>query len=205
LLVGLLGGLIGASLSKQTVAPPPQIIQTAAPAPVPSTSDVADQSITPEWSADKDGWTVALDEFDKETADSAEVTKLKAEATGKGLDAGVIDSDDFSDLDSGNYIVYSGQFKSKKQAKKELKKAKAAGFDGAKVIHVTNGDEGSGTGSAKKVDRSELEDLERLSKESPEKAAKERLKLPNETAVPGKPPPSDDKKPGAGSETETIG
>ena len=67
------------------------------------------------------------------------VNAAKSDAQSKGAtDVGALDSDDFSSLDGGNYVIYAGVFDSKKQAKKELRGLKAD-FPGAKVVQVSAG------------------------------------------------------------------
>ena len=63
----------------------------------------------------------------------------KSEAQSNGAaDVGALDSDDFSGLDGGKYVIYAGVFDSRKQAKRALKKLKKD-FAGAKVIQVSAG------------------------------------------------------------------
>lgn len=166
-----------------------------------------------DWPQGKDGWTVQLQTLPNNTTTPDGVTAAKTAATGKGApDVGALNSDDYTSLDPGSYVVYSGVFDKKKQAAAALKKLKKD-FPDAKVIQV-NGDKGSGvadkggdpdalSGRKKEavVDRSQLQQLQNLPPDQYSKAAR---KLPDTTILPGKPPPKDDKKPGAGSSGTTI-
>jgi hypothetical protein len=137
------------------------------------------------------------------------VQAAKSDAQSKGATGvGALDSDDFGSLDGGEYVIYAGTFDSRKQAKRELRKLKRD-FAGAKVIRVSAGGTLAGAGDAdalsgKKeatVGKNQLKALQGLSPEQYEKKAK---KLPDTTKLPGKAPPKDDKKPGAGGEGDVI-
>ena len=146
-----------------------------------------------------DGYTVQLQVLSKDGSDAAAVAAAKSTAQGKGAGAvGALDSDDFASLDSGNYVVYSGVFKSKDAAKKALKKLKGD-FPGATVVQVSAS---GGSGGAKKVEKSKLKELE---SSSPKDYQKKSKKLPDKLKLPGKPPPKDNKKAGGGSKEQTIG
>lgn len=205
----LIGGLIAAGLQpepRQVQAAAPQIIQTAAPVAAPLSA--SEGAVVPtDWPEGETGWTVALSRFEKETVDVAQLNGVKSQADRAGLTPGVLDAEEFASLDSTEYVVYSGIFAKKAAAKKRLAKARKAGFDDAELIEVNEDADGDkpSTKGATKVDRSKLEALEKLSREDPEKAAKQRLKLPDKTALPGKPPPKDDKEPGDGSDVTEIG
>lgn len=172
---------------------------------------VAEETFKSDWPEGEDGFTVQLQTLPKDGTDVAAVTAAKTAAEGQGAeDVGALDSDEYASLDGGEYVVYSGVFSKRAQAKKALKKLKKD-FRDAKVVEVSGGvgDDDAGdpdalSGKKKKatVSRKQLEDLNKL---SPAERQKRSLKLPDETKLPGKPPKKDKKKPGGGSDAETIG
>ena len=101
-------------------------------------------------------------------------------------------------------MIYSGVFKTRKQAKKDLRELKAD-FPGAKIVQVSasggglasEGDKDALSGKKKEatVGKDQLKELKDLSPKEYQKKAK---KLPDTTKLPGKAPPKDDKKPGGG-------
>lgn len=163
-----------------------------------------------DWPTDKKGWTVQLQTLPTEGTDLAAIAAAKTAAEGKGAtEVGALRSDDFTGLDPGSYVIYSGQFDDKKGAGAALTKLKKD-FPDAKVIQVT-GSAGSagGAGSQKEdpdalsgkkqkatVSRSQLDQLKGT---SPEDYSKKSAKLPDQTVIPGTPPPTDNKAPGGGS------
>jgi hypothetical protein len=166
-----------------------------------------------DWPAGKDGWTVELQALPKGSTQAAQVAQAKQQAQSKGATAvGALDSDEFSSLGAGQYVVYSGVFDSQKQAQAALGKLKSD-FPDAKVVQVSGGGGAgvsnaggdpaalSGKKKAAKVDRSQLQQLQNL---SPEEYQKQSRKLPDTTELPGKPPATDNKQPGAGSGGTTI-
>jgi len=160
-----------------------------------------------DWPPDKEGWTVALQTLPTEGTDLAAIAAALAAAEGKGAtEVGALRSDDFSSLEAGTYVVYSGQFDDKKGAAAALKGLKKDFPDG-KVIEVTGSTGGPGaqkedpdalSGKKKKatVSRSQLDQLQST---SPEDYSKKSAKLPDQTVIPGTPPPTDNKAPGGGS------
>jgi hypothetical protein len=202
LLAGLVGVLIGNSGDSgpaTAAAPPrPQVITIAAPGA--GTAAAADQTFTSDWPDGTDGYTVQLQTLSKDSSDPAAVATAKSAAEGKGApDVGALDSDDFGSLAPGNYIVYSGVFDGKAAATKGLKKLQGK-FPGARVVPVNTS--GGSSGSGKKVNKSQLKDLQNSSPQDYQKKSK---KLPDKLKTPGKAPPKDNKKAGGGGKVETIG
>ena len=79
-----------------------------------------------EWPDGATGYTVVVYKFNSK-ADA----KAKArEVAGKGLPAGVLDSDKYASLTPGSWLVYIGQFESQKQAEKQAEKYENAGYPG---------------------------------------------------------------------------
>jgi hypothetical protein len=200
-LLFVIGVLIGsAGDGGKQVAAAPTVIRVTAPAA--TTAQPA--AVTSDWPAGKDGFTVQLQTLAKEGADKAKVDQAKSTATSKGAtDVGVLDSDEFADLDPGNYVIYAGVFDTRKEAKKALKGLRK-NFPGARVIEVSAGGGISGKGdrnalSGKKKEATVGRDqLKSLQKTSPGQYEKKSRKLPDTTKLPGKAPKKDDKKPGGG-------
>lgn len=218
----LVGGLIGAALQDpeiQVAAPEPVVVQpTAAPAAA-AAAPAAPTEFVSDWSG-TDGWTVQLTVLPKDGTDPAAVAQAKADATAKGAaDVGALDSDEYPSLDGGSYIVYAGEFPSKKEAQAALKDLEAS-FPDAEVVEVSTAtdtaaeeedaaeDEEAAAGDtggngAETASESELQDLENSSGED---YVKESKKLKDDTATEGEAPPTDDAAPGGGdAEAETIG
>ena len=208
LLFGILIGSAGDDQPRQVAAAPPQVISVAAPA---AAGQPVAQEFTADWPADEDGYTVQLRSLPKDGTDVAAVQAAKSDVQSKGAPAvGALDSDEFASLDAGNYVIYSGVFKSRKAAKRALADLKAD-FSGAKVVRVSSsggglaaqGDKDALSGKKKEatVGKNQLKDLQGLSPEQYEKKAK---KLPDTTKLPGKATPKDDKKPGGGGKGDVI-
>jgi hypothetical protein len=191
-----LGIVIGAVLDdepKQVAASPPQVISVAAPAGA-ATAAPAEEKFTADWPDGTDGFTIELQTLPKDGTAVAAVNAAQSAAEGKGAaDVGALDSDDYDSLDSGNYLIYSGVFDTRKQAKKALGKLKKK-FPRARVVEISSGRGGS-TKKEATVDRNKLKELKSA---SPEEYQKKSKKLPDTTKLPGKAPPKDKKKPGGG-------
>jgi hypothetical protein len=206
LLLGLLIGN-GGEGAKQ-VAAAPQVIRVTVPGAAAAAQPA---SFTSDWQAGKDGFTVQLQTLPKDGTQPDQVAQAKSDAQSKGAaDVGALDSDEFASLDPGNYVIYSGIFDTRKQAKRALGRLKSD-FPGAKVTKVSasgglaeEGDAGALSGKKKSatVGKKQLEQLKKL---SPDKYQKKSSKLPDETKLPGKAPPKDKKKPGGGGGGQTIG
>lgn len=154
-----------------------------------------------DWPEGKSGHTVQLQTLPS-TSDTADVDAAKTEAEGKGATkVGALNSDDYTSLEPGNYVVYSGVFTGKgsegkaKAALKGLKKD----FPDAKVVKVSSGDEEFAVADEKPeekvevVDDSKLKELENATGEQQQKLSQ---KLPDTIGTGGKPPPDEPDKKG---------
>ena len=165
-------------------------------------------TFTADWPSGKSGWTIQLQSLSTDSATPADVAAAKTAASGKGAkDVGALKSDDYSSLSSGLYVIYSGDYKSKKEAQSALAGVKK-NFPNATVIEVSNsggssGGSDSGGGTAKgSTSKKALENLNNL---SPQEYQKQSQKLPDKITTPGKKAPIDKSKPvGGGSDSETI-
>ena len=205
--VGVLVGRSG-DRSGSGKAPAPQVVTVGGAAPATASAGSA-ATFTSDWPDGQSGFTIQLQTLPKSGTDVAAVATAKTAATGKGAkDVGALDSDSFSSLSGGNYVVYSGVFKTKALAAKALKGLKAK-FPGAKVIKVSadSGSASSGSGTVKataetKAAQKQLQALQGLSGAD---YSKKSAKLPTTLAIPGKAPPKDNKQGGGGSGFQTIG
>lgn len=188
--------------------PPAPVHVAAAPAPVVNVTTpaggaapaAATEEFQSDWPDGERGWTVQLDTLPKEGTDVAAVNAAKADAEGKGAsDVGALDSDDHDGLDAGQYVVYSGVFAKKREAQRALRKLKKD-FSDAKVVRVAAAGD---TGAREERELSEAE-LEELQNESPEDFQRRSRRLPDNTALPGEPPPKDNEAPGGGDEGDVI-
>ena len=196
--VGVLVGRAGSDDSQLAAKPTVVRVGGAAPAAAADAQQASNTTVKSDWPSGKEGWTVQLQELPKD--DASKVAAAKADAKDKGApDVGLLDTDQFESLPPGNYIVYSGQFDSKDKASAALAKLKKD-FPKAKVLHV--GGSAPAIDSAKaKQDKQAVQSLENLSGSD---YAKQSRKLPDTLALPGKPPPKDNKEGGGGSGFETI-
>ena len=136
------GVLIGRSSgsSKQPAAAP-QVISLA-PASTSNgtaTTPASEASFTSSWPAGKSGYTVQLQTLPESGTALSAVESAKSAATAKGVKAvGALMSEEFSSLNTGSYVIYSGVYTKKTEAEKALTGVKKS-FPGAKVIKVSNG------------------------------------------------------------------
>ena len=112
----------------------PTPVPTAVPSvtPAPTTPDAGAVTEPPdaasttgelaEWPADKTGWTAVL----ASTTSRSEAEK-KARAAGGG-EVGVLQSDDFSSLRKGYWVVFSGQYDSRSAAETAAKGASSGAY-----------------------------------------------------------------------------
>jgi cell division septation protein DedD len=202
--VGVLVGRSGGG-SGNAAAPAPSVVTvggtgTGGPAAGASSTAAAFKS---DWPAGQNGWTVQLDALPKASNDAAKVAAAKQAATGKGAPAvGALDSDQFKSLPKQQWIVYSGNFKSKAEATKALAKLRKS-FPQAKVVQVSAGGAGPViSGAAAQRSQQQLQQLQNLSGSN---YSKQSRKLAKTVPIPGRAPPTDNKAGGGGTGFQTIG
>jgi SPOR domain len=215
LLVGVLIGRSGDGDSRKTAAP--QVVTVAGPAGGGTAAAAATPAaFRSDWPAGKRGFTVQLQSLSKAGTGSAAVAAAKKAASAKGAPAvGALDSDAYSSLDPGSYVIYSGQYPTRKAAKAPLAQLKKR-FPGATVVEVAaqaqrTGSSGGGTsggGKAKAPSKAEqaagskaIQDIQNATGKD---YSKKSAKLPKTLVTPGAPPPKDNKPAGGGSGTETF-
>src|SRR6266849_8635370 len=156
------GVLIGRSVSGSTKrASAAQVITVGGAAAGPATASASTgPKFTGDWPAGKDGYTVQLKALPKSGTQAAAVSAAKGDAQKKGAaNVGALDSDSYPSLGGGEYVVYSGVYKTQAEAAKALKGLRKS-FPQAKVIHVSQGGGASAsTGSAQSVSRQQLNNL----------------------------------------------
>jgi septal ring-binding cell division protein DamX len=93
-------------------------VPTTAPTATPTIPPATDSGSTPvgDWPAGQEGWTVVLEAAATEAAAQARATEL----TQQGIPVGMLNSDDFGSLEPGRYVVFSGQYDSKRAADQAL-------------------------------------------------------------------------------------
>ncbi len=131
------GVLIGRSgQAKQAPAPAPEVITVAG-----SGSGVAnapsEATFTSDWPSATNGYTVQLQTL-TQTATVSAVQAAKSAATAKGAKSvGALNTEEFSSLTAGSYLIYSGVDHKKSEAEKALGTLRKS-FPAAKVISVSN-------------------------------------------------------------------
>jgi hypothetical protein len=200
--VGVLVGRSGSG--SEQVAAKPTVVRlgdtgTAAAGSGGTTKQASNTTVKGDWPADKEGWTVQLQQLPKD--DPSKILDAKQAAKDKGAPhVGLIDTDSFDGLPPASYIVYSGQFDSKAKATSALSRLKKD-FPNAKVIHV-GASAPAITGKEAAANKQAVQNLDNLTGSD---YAKQSRKLPDTLALPGKPPPKDNKEGGGGTGFETIG
>jgi hypothetical protein len=132
------GVLIGRSSAKQSSAPvAPAVISVGSVAP--SAPATAGATFTSDWPAGTSAYTVELQTLASSTTQVSAVEVAKSSASAKGAKSvGALNSDEFSSLPAGSYIVYSGTYQKKAEARKALAHLKH-NFPAATVIDVRSG------------------------------------------------------------------
>jgi septal ring-binding cell division protein DamX len=110
----------------ETPTPVPTVTPAPTTTPDPAATQPPDDSPATgglaEWPADKTGWTAVL----ASTTSRSEAEK-KARAAG-GRDVGVLESDDFSSLRKGYWVVFSGQYDSRSAAESAAESAGSGAY-----------------------------------------------------------------------------
>jgi hypothetical protein len=202
------GVLVGRSGGGKTSAAAPSVVTvgSGSGSTAAASTGAAQAKFTSDWPAGQSGWTVELQALAKSGTDPSKVASAKSAAQSKGAPAvGVLDSDGFGSLTPGQYVVYSGRFKSKAEATKALGKLRKS-FPQAKVVQVSAagaGGAGPVINSAKaQQDKQKLQQLQNLSGSD---YSKQSRKLPKTVELPGKAPAKDNKPAGGGSGFQSIG
>jgi hypothetical protein len=114
------------------VAPTPT--STATPITIPPATDNGNTTGTPEiadWPDGKDAWTVVLESSATQTAAQSRGKEL----AGQGVPVGILNSDGYSSIEPGRWVVFSGQYDTKRAADQALKDVSSQ-VTGAYVRHI---------------------------------------------------------------------
>jgi septal ring-binding cell division protein DamX len=102
------------------VAPTQTPVSTPTPPPdtttIPPSTESGGTSSVAEWPAGTEGWTVVLESSSTEEAAEARAQELAQQ----GISVGMLNSDDFGSLEPGRYVVFSGQYDSRRAADQAL-------------------------------------------------------------------------------------
>lgn len=142
------GVLIGrSSSSKQSAAPAQVISVAAAPSSGTTTTASSEAPFTGNWPSARSGYTVQLQTLPQSGTAVGAVESAKSAASAKGAKAvGALETEEFSSLTSGSYLIYSGVYHKRPEAEKALAALKKR-FPGAKVVSVSSGGSSSSSGA----------------------------------------------------------
>ncbi len=139
------GVLIGRSSAPKQSSAPAQVISVSSAPTGAAGAGTTEATFTGSWPAGKSGYTVQLETLPVSGTTVSAVESAKTSASGKGATAvGAIKSEEFSSLTAGNYVIYSGEYKSKGEAEKALGGLRK-NFSSATVVKVSNGSSSSGS------------------------------------------------------------
>jgi cell division septation protein DedD len=104
--------------------PPPTT--TTPTTPTPTTPAPSTSPAVASWPPGKTAYTVILISTKRRSQAN---TKAK-EAKSRGIDAGVLRSDDYSSLNPGYWVVFAGQYKTSGEASSHVQEFASKGFTG---------------------------------------------------------------------------
>ena len=127
--IALLGGmlLIGVLIGRgaNDDPPPAPVVEIGEPgtaAPTTPSGESTGGEIASEWPQGTDGFTIQITTVSKEGATPESVDAAREQAVSDGaIDAAVLDSDLYSSLPPGNYVIYSGVYTERQSAEVALK------------------------------------------------------------------------------------
>ena len=102
-----------------TVSPEPTF-DSETPTPEPTTSGSGSGTF-PGWTGSDGDYTIIIESADSESA----ANKVAQKAQDGGLTVGVLNSDDYSSLNGGYWVVFTGDYSSTSDAKADLKSVRA--------------------------------------------------------------------------------
>jgi hypothetical protein len=112
----------------------PTATSTPTPITIPPATDNGSTTGTPEvadWPAGKDAWTVVLESSATQTAAHSRAKEL----AGQGVPVGILNSDGYSSIEPGRWVVFSGQYDTQRAAAQALKDVSSQ-VTGAYVRHI---------------------------------------------------------------------
>jgi hypothetical protein len=125
----------------------PAVVSVASPtAPAAANAATSESSFKSSWPAGTSGYTVQLQTLPLSGTKVSAVEAAKAAASAKGAkNVGALKSEDFSSLEGESYVIYSGVYHKRAEARKALGVIRT----GAKVIAVSNKGGGAAAAGAK--------------------------------------------------------
>lgn len=117
-----------------TAAPTTTVVPTPEATTIPPATDDGTGGATPEiadWPTGKDAWTIVLESSSTREAAEARATEL----AGQGIPVGILDSNQYSSLEPGRFVVFSGQYDTDRAAEQALEDLSGQ-VEGAYVRHV---------------------------------------------------------------------
>jgi cell division protein FtsN len=115
-LIALVLALVELARDAEQVAPQAATPVPTAPAPTPQSTTVPPAATAAptvaEWPAGTTAWTIVLESSATREAADARAEEL----AGQGTSVGVLDSNDFSSLEPNRFVVFSGQYDSRRAA-----------------------------------------------------------------------------------------
>ncbi|HWH44632.1 MAG TPA: SPOR domain-containing protein [Thermoleophilaceae bacterium] len=113
---------------------PPAAEEEPAPAPAPEEPSRTGGDLE-SWPADTSAYTVIL----VSSEDRAAAERRASSMADEGIPAGVLQSDDYSSLNPGYWVVFAGRFDTSEDAEKEAEKYASRGFPGGYPRFVNGG------------------------------------------------------------------
>ena len=108
-----------------TVTPSPTASGTATPFPTTTASPTTSATGSfPGWTGG-DGWTIIIES----ATTQSKAESVATSAQGSGETVGILKSDDFSSLNAGYWVVFSGHYTSKSEAQSHLDDVRASHHD----------------------------------------------------------------------------
>jgi len=150
--IALLGGmlLIGVLIGRgaNDDPPPAPVVEIAEPGTAaPTTPGGESGEIANEWPQGTDGFTIQITTVSKEGATPESVDAAQEQAVSDGaIDAAVLDSDLYSSLPPGNYVIYSGVYTDRQSAEVALKGLRTS-VPAAAVVEVADSSAAEGDSS----------------------------------------------------------
>jgi hypothetical protein len=143
------------TVSTAVAPPPPSVPATTAPLPTAPESTVSNRTTTrpthstptttaaappngrSSWPAGRSGWTIVLFSYPVTSGTAAPYATAARAAHGGLPEVGVLDSNQFSSLHPGYYVVFSGIYSSAGEAETALRTVHATGFASAYTRQIT--------------------------------------------------------------------
>jgi hypothetical protein len=123
-----------ATVTPTPTAAAPAVTSTPTPITIPPATDNGSTTGTPEiadWPAGKDAWTVVLESSATQTAAQSRARELASQ----GVPVGILNSDGYSSIEPGRWVVFSGQYDTQRAAHQALKDISGQ-VTGAYVRHI---------------------------------------------------------------------